>query len=117
MEFKADRPIYIQIALCVKEWILNGKYSIGEKLPSVREFTLLFEVSALTIQRAIANLESEGVIMSKKGIGSFVSQDCKKHLEREMVVEQTREYIQKMKNLGMGKEQIKHLVEEELKHE
>ena len=117
MEFKADQPIYIQIALRVKEWILNGDYSAGDKLPSVRECSLLFEVSALTIQRALAQLEIDSVIVSKKGIGYFVAKGCESGLKQELIVEQTREYIQKMKNLGLSNDYIKHLVEEELKHE
>jgi GntR family transcriptional regulator len=117
MEFKPDRPIYLQIAIRIKELILNGNYPSGDKLPSVREFSILFEVSALTIQRALAQLEMEGVIVSKKGIGSFVAQGCQGNLEQEMVIEQTREYIKKMKNLGLSGEKIKLLVGEELMHE
>jgi GntR family transcriptional regulator len=117
MKFKTDQPIYLQIAIQIKEWILNGNYAIGDKLPSVRELSILFEVSALTIQRALAQLELEEILIPKKGVGSFVAQGCQSSLEHEMVIEQTREYIRKMKNLGLTGERIKLLVEEELKHE
>ena len=73
MVFVPDIPIYLQIATQIKERIVSGDLAPGDKLPSVREYSLIFEVSPLTIQRAIQHLDNENVIYSKKGVGSFVA--------------------------------------------
>ena len=44
MDFQNDQPIYIQIGTFIKEQIINGTIQPGEKLPSVREYAVLFEV-------------------------------------------------------------------------
>lgn len=49
MDFQNDQPIYIQIGTFIKEQIINGTIRPGEKLPSVREYAVFFEVSPLTI--------------------------------------------------------------------
>lgn len=53
MEFDNEKPIYIQIASLLKEQIASGRRRAGDKLPSVREGSVLFEVSALTMQRVM----------------------------------------------------------------
>ena len=76
MDFQNDQPIYIQIGTFIKEQIINGTIKPGEKLPSVREYAVLFEVSPLTIHRTIQYLEAEGIIVTRKGIGSFGDVSC-----------------------------------------
>ncbi len=115
MEFRSDMPIYLQISICIKEKIVNGEYPLTEKLPSVREFSVIFEVSALTIQRALAQLEMEGIIYPKKGVGSFITSGCFDQLEQRMLVETTKDYINQMRNLGLKNERIISLVEEAIK--
>lgn len=66
MDFQNDQPIYIQIGTFIKEQIINGTIKPGEKLPSVREYAVLFEVSPLTIHRTIQYLEAEGIIVTRK---------------------------------------------------
>ena len=66
MDFQNDQPIYIQIGTFIKEQIINGTIQPGEKLPSVREYAVLFEVSPLTIHRTVQYLEAEGIIVTRK---------------------------------------------------
>ena len=75
MDFQNDQPIYIQIGTFIKEQIINGTIKPGEKLPSVREYAVLFEVSPLTIHRTIQYLEAEGIIVTRKDVqGTFADQ-------------------------------------------
>ena len=114
MDFRTNIPIYVQIATSIKEQIMSGSLHYGDKLPSVREYSLIFEVSALTIQRAISQLDLEGIIQSKKGIGSFVLRDCKDTLESCMIGQQVDEFVEKMKKMGLTDEFIISKVKETL---
>lgn len=114
MEFRNEQPIYLQIAQKIKEQIVNGSLKPDEKLPSVRECSVLYEVSALTIQRTMQYLESEGVISSRKGVGNFVRKESLELLRHQMVQMQVQEFVQAMKNCGCGPDEIPALVREEL---
>lgn len=111
MEFHNEQPIYIQIATCVKEQIVSGRIQPGDKLPSVREYTVQFEVSALTIQRAMQYLEKEQIIYSRKGVGNFVREDSTRNLQGQMVEAQARDFVEKMKKCGLSPEEIRELVD------
>ena len=73
MDFDANKPIYLQIVDNIKDRIINGDYSPGEKLPSVRDFAAQMAVNPNTMQRALAQLESEGLIYTERTNGRFVS--------------------------------------------
>ena len=105
MEFDNEKPIYIQIASLLKEQIASGRRRAGDKLPSVREGSVLFEVSALTMQRVMQQLESEGIIISKKGIGYFIREEHAGSLQARLAREKTGEFVQTMKNCGLPLEE------------
>ena len=89
---------------------MSNKYEVGSKLPSVRELSVVYEVTNLTVQRAMQQLELEGVIQSKKGIGSFVTIGCRDALEQNMIYEQAQNFVIKMKNRGLDYKQIESLI-------
>lgn len=68
-------PIYEQIREAIKEEILKGKLKAGEKLPSVRSLARELSISILTVKKAYDELEKEGFIVSKQGLGTFVGED------------------------------------------
>lgn len=113
MEFDHEKPIYIQIASILKQQIAGGQRKAGDKLPSVREGAIQFEVSALTMQRVMQQLESEGIIISKKGIGYFVQKECAGSLQERMAREKAGEFVRVMKNCGISLREACSLVEKE----
>lgn len=66
-------PMYKQITDQIKESIAAGAVSTGQKLPSIREMAEELNISVITIKRAYRDLESEGLITTRAGMGSFVS--------------------------------------------
>ena len=106
MWFSDNIPIYIQIADNIKEQIVSGKINEGDKLLSVREFSMLYEVTPLTVQRATEILERDGIIYLKKGIGSFAAEGACSRLKKTMTEKTAGEYIQRMKNMGFSEKQI-----------
>lgn len=117
MQINSNSPIYIQIAMDIKEQIMSNKFIEGGKLPSVRELASEYEVTALTVQRAMGQLEMEGIIRSKKGIGSFVVENCRETLEKNMIFEQAKEFVMRMKNMGLDNKKIEKLISEVLENE
>ena len=63
---------YLEIKEEIKNDILNKKYEIGEKIPSERELASLYNVTRVTVQKAMNNLEQEGFIERVHGKGMFV---------------------------------------------
>ena len=112
MVFVPDIPIYLQIATQIKERIVSGDLAPGDKLPSVREYSLIFEVSPLTIQRAIQHLDNENVIYSKKGVGSFVAAEGRANIEDQMVGRQAEEFVRRMRNCGLSAKEVSERVTE-----
>ncbi len=101
-DFAADKPIYPQIMEKIKQDIFRGNYKAGDRLPSVRELALEAAVNPNTMQRALAQLESEGFIETQRNSGRTVTTDQKilDAGKAEMAEALTLEYLQKMKSMG-----------------
>lgn len=74
-QFSSEKPIYVQVSDQIISNILTGVYKQGEKLPSVREFAVLAAVNPNTVQRALSELESVGLIETQRNTGKFVTQE------------------------------------------
>ena len=68
-------PIYYQIKQTIKSWIINKEFSSGEKIPSENELAERFGVSRLTVRQAISQLTQEGFLVSRRGEGTFVTEN------------------------------------------
>jgi len=66
-------PMYKQIKDQIKDAIASGDLNPNAKLPSVRELSEALRISAITIKRAYLDLENEGYIFTRAGLGSFVA--------------------------------------------
>ena len=75
----ASRPLYSQALDGLMAMIDDGTYKSGERLPSEDELAELFGVSRPTLRRAMGYLETQGVILRRQGIGTFVSQPSKEN--------------------------------------
>ena len=65
--------MYLQIIIQIKNRVAVGEWEPGYKLPSIRELAVLLKVSVITIKRAYQELETEGVIVTQQGKGSFIA--------------------------------------------
>ena len=71
----SDRPIYAQLLERIQLQIVSGTYGPGDKLPSVRELAAEASVNPNTMQKAFAELERSGLIVTKRTSGRFVTED------------------------------------------
>ena len=67
------RPMYVQIIEQIKSRVVVGDWPKGFKLPSIRELAVSIKVSVITVKRAYQELESEGIIITQQGKGSFIN--------------------------------------------
>lgn len=74
ISYTNPEPIFRQIIDQIKTAITTGELEVGEKLPSIREMASELKVSVITVKRAYSELESEGLIMTRAGLGSFVAE-------------------------------------------
>ncbi|MFT8351417.1 PLP-dependent aminotransferase family protein [Clostridium saccharoperbutylacetonicum] len=69
---KKDEPIYLQIEKHIKQGIKNGELKKDSKLPSTREVSKFLNISRNSVIYAYEELESMGIIITKRGVGTFV---------------------------------------------
>lgn len=111
-ELNSKEPIYLQIKNFIKLKIISGKLKEGERLLSVRDYASKLTVNPNTILRVYSELENEGLIITQRGIGKFVTDDIEKihHLRKELSIELTKDFISQSKNLGFTKNEILDLI-------
>ena len=106
--FDRERPIYMQIMERIKSQILSGFYRPGEKLPSVREMAVEMSVNPNTMQKAMAELEREGLLFSKRTAGRYISEDeaLLQSLKEETIRNEAEAFLKRLKELGISKEEM-----------
>ncbi|MCP1109921.1 GntR family transcriptional regulator [Lachnospiraceae bacterium PF1-21] len=107
-----NRPIYLQLMERIEQDIVSGKYNPGDKLPSVRDLALEAGVNPNTMQKAMSELERDGLIHAKRTSGRFITEDENmiKELKRELAQEHIRAFIENMRQLGFDINEIPELI-------
>ena len=95
-ELDSDRPIFIQIVERIQMEIISGKYSPGDKLPSVRDLAAVAAVNPNTMQKALTELERTGLVYSQRTSGRFITEDAKmiEELKNNLAQEQIQEILE-----------------------
>ena len=103
-----NMPIYMQIMNRRRDAIASGELAAGDKVPSVREFASEFEVNPNTMQRALMELEREGILVSERAIGRFVTDDRSRidAMRREAGSRAADAFIRQMADLGFSEEEM-----------
>ena len=103
------RPIYEQIVESLEREIAAGLLKENEKLPSVRELSVLLDANPNTVQKAFAELDRAGLIVSYPGRGCFVSEPDKGIKTREEILSSLSALITAAKEAGIEKDEIEKL--------
>lgn len=101
-KFSEDVPLYQQIMDGIKQRIATGDWAPGQKLPSVRELAVEAGVNPNTMQKALAELEREGLLYAKRTAGRFVAEkeEITEGLQEEMLQGYVKEFLGNMERLG-----------------
>ena len=121
MEWKIEnnKPVYIQLVEQLKVKIISGEIELDSKLDSVRSLAADAMVNPNTMQKALAELEREGFVYSKRTSGRFVT-DNKELIENErknLVKDNVKKTLDTLINLGYTNKEILSLVEEILRED
>ena len=106
-------PIYEQISNAIRDEILKENLKAGEKLPSVRVLARELSISILTVKKAYDELESEGFIESRQGLGTFVGKEdpnLKLEEKQKKLEEALLEAIRISKDIGMENSDLRELL-------
>ena len=112
MEFRKQKPIYLQIADRLMEQILSGDPAAEERMPSVRDVAASMGVNPNTVMRTFDYLQGEEIIYNRRGVGYYVAPDAKKKIldeqRREFLEEELPLIRQKMQLLGIDFEEVRN---------
>ena len=115
----SGRPIYAQIIERVQLDIITGHYKPGEKLPSVRDLASEAAVNPNTMQKALSELEQSGLLYTQRTSGRFITEDTEliQRMKTTLATMQVREFIHKMRQIGLDDTEILQLIQTIMKDE
>ena len=113
-KFRSDLPIYSQLVEQIKLGIVSAKLLPGERLMSVRDMATEAGVNPNTMQRALQELERDGMVYSQRTTGRFVTENMQviERAKKKFAEEQIRSFLEAMKKLGYQWEEILALLKE-----
>lgn len=110
MNSRDTLPIYLQIAERLMDEILAGQHKADERVPGVRDYSVLLQVNINTTTKAFDQLRQRGIIYDKRGLGSFVSTDAVEIILNErrdlFIRQQIPDIARSMQQLGISTEQL-----------
>ena len=108
-------PLYKQVMDQIKDAIADGVLRPQEKLPSIREISKELNISEITIKRAYTDLEAEGFIYTRAGMGSFIVNIDKGRLRKEKLSEirqDLKRLLRTAERSGISKEEVVRLLKD-----
>lgn len=116
MQWKIDgsAPIYSQLVEQIKLGIVSGEWIPGQRVPAVRELAVDAGVNPNTMQRALQELERQGLLFSQRTSGRFVTEDTEmiEDAKRTLANRHITAFIRQMQALGYTRQEIVALLEE-----
>ena len=116
LNYRDARPIYTQIVENFRSQIAAGILQPGDKLPSVRELAAEARVNPNTVQRALTELEREGLLTGGGTTGRCVTEneETLEALRRQAVQRVVHAYALRMRELGLTAQQASDLLAQEM---
>lgn len=114
MEYNAAAPIYLQVINDLKKKMVKGELKPGEKMPASRELAVMYKVNQNTAARIYREMELEGYCFTKRGIGTFVSEEENmfENVKKEMAEKLLENFMREMGDLGFAKTDILSQIED-----
>lgn len=109
----AGRPVYLQLIEQLQLAIVAGEYPPGARLPAVRELAAAAQVNPNTMQRALQELESRGLVLTQRTVGRTITEDTEllKDLRKSSALELAQEFLRQVQGLGLSFEETLALLE------
>lgn len=108
----AGRPVYVQLVEQMELALVNGTFPPGSKIPPVRELAAQAGVNPNTMQRALQELESQGLLQAQRTAGRTVTveADALQQLRRKRAAALAADFLRQMKALGLDRSETEELL-------
>lgn len=112
-ELDDNAPLYLQLAAKIKIGIVSGEYAPGKKIDSVRDLAEQTGVNPNTMQRALGKLEDEGLVITNRTNGKYVTEDTTliEKFKDELAKEYVENFLASMRQMGFSAEIILALLQ------
>ena len=123
LDFRADDPIYTQIARQVETLVREGTLKPGDQLPTVRELAIDLRINFSTVARAYRILDEQRLISTQRGRGTYIWDESTAggepearaaHTPLDRLVGLTQRFIREAVALGASTEQIEHVFQQQM---
>jgi DNA-binding transcriptional regulator YhcF (GntR family) len=119
LDFKEDKPIYLQIAEEIEDGIFTGVFKEETQIPSTTEISVTFKINPATVLKGMNLLVDQNILYKQRGIGMFVSLGAYAAIKVKRQHEFTEKYIATLileaKKLELTKEDIIRILDKEFK--
>ena len=118
-QFSNDAPIYTQLIEQIKIAIVSGAFPAGERLPSVRDLAVEAGVNPNTMQRALAELERDGLMFSQRTSGRYVTEDHTviDQIKEDLARVHVTRCVEALERLGYTKDDIVQVLTASMREE
>lgn len=112
MKYTNSAPIYLQVVDSIKEKIITGVLTPGDRLPSGRDLALEYTINPNTAARVYQTLEQEQICYTKRGLGTFVTEDPERIrvLREEMAQNLLDAFLTGISRLGISREEAIQMI-------
>ncbi|MCD6120140.1 GntR family transcriptional regulator [bacterium] len=115
VDFESEVPIYVQVKNRIRMLIDQGELKPGTQLPTVRDLAVELEINPNTVSRIYADLEREGYLFRRRGIGTFAVDPRKVEKSEPPGKAQLVETLRQLRALGYSSRQILEMTAEVLR--
>lgn len=112
---QGSRPIWQQLTEQLARRIITGEYPLGSRFPAVRELAAEAGVNPNTMQRAIAQLETLGLVTTNRTLGRTVTEnaDTLEEMRRRLAMECMESFFGEMEALGYSRSEAADMAQAE----
>lgn len=114
-QIAAGRPVYLQLVEQLERAVVTGVYPPGERVPAVRDLAAQAQVNPNTMQRALAEMESRGLLVTQRTTGRTVTSDTAliAKTRQALAASLAQDFLAQAKALGLTREEILALLQQE----
>jgi len=110
IEWNDKQPIYMQLRSLVVERIMDGSFSEGEAVPSVRQVAAEYQINHLTVSKAYQELVDIGLLEKRRGLGMYVASGARAALttteQQSFIDEELPAFVGRVQALGMDMDEV-----------
>jgi GntR family transcriptional regulator len=106
-------PIYRQLFQQLRQRIVSGQLAPGEQMPSVRDLSAELKINLLTVAKVYQLLEGEGLVETRRGLGTFViaGHETRSLVEkRKLIADAVEQVVAEAQHLNLDESEVSKLI-------